>query len=202
MTGKRDAWVLGQQWRGSIGGIGRFRTCADTGSAADRADSDQGADRDYLDSRRHALDRLHSRSGGAEPRLARPSQAGLPLRYPGSVYSVRAVGACGHQPAPEASPRRAGIPAIPRRADRNLDADDCARAAYRDHGLGFVVPLAYFIFIILSTLRLDFWLSTFTGFVAAAELLAMAMFYHSPGNADPEPELCYHAARSPIVLVC
>jgi len=37
--------------------------------------------------------------------------------------------------------------------------------------LGFVVPLAYFIFIILSTLRLDFWLSTFTGFVAAAERL-------------------------------
>src|SRR3981081_1114790 len=28
--------------------------------------------------------------------------------------------------------------------------------------LGFVVPLSYFIFIILSTLRLDFWLSTFT----------------------------------------
>ena len=36
--------------------------------------------------------------------------------------------------------------------------------------LGFVVPLIYFIFIILSTLRLDFWLSTFTGFVAAAQL--------------------------------
>ena len=33
--------------------------------------------------------------------------------------------------------------------------------------LGFVIPLVYFIFIILSTLRLDFWLSTFTGFVAA-----------------------------------
>jgi adenylate cyclase len=34
--------------------------------------------------------------------------------------------------------------------------------------LGFVGPFIYFIFIILSTLRLDFWLSTFTGFVAAA----------------------------------
>ena len=32
--------------------------------------------------------------------------------------------------------------------------------------LGFVAPLLYFVFIILSTLRLDFWLSTFTGFVA------------------------------------
>src|SRR5216684_4320689 len=29
--------------------------------------------------------------------------------------------------------------------------------------LAFVAPLVYFIFIILSTLRLDFWLSTFTG---------------------------------------
>ena len=51
--------------------------------------------------------------------------------------------------------------------------------------LGFVVPLTYFIFIILSTLRLDFWLSTFTGFVAAAELFCMAMFYHRAGSADP-----------------
>jgi adenylate cyclase len=64
--------------------------------------------------------------------------------------------------------------------------------------LGFVVPLVYFIFIILSTLRLDFWLSTFTGFVAASELLAMAMFYHP----DPPPDLFYNAARSMVVLIC
>jgi adenylate cyclase len=68
--------------------------------------------------------------------------------------------------------------------------------------LGFVAPLTYFIFIILSTLRLDFWLSTFTGFVAAAELLAMAMFYHPVVTTDPEPEMFYHAARSLIILVC
>ena len=68
--------------------------------------------------------------------------------------------------------------------------------------LGFVVPLAYFIFIILSTLRLDFWLSTFTGFVAAAELFGMAMFYHPAVNTDPEPEIFYHAARSLIILIC
>jgi adenylate cyclase len=67
--------------------------------------------------------------------------------------------------------------------------------------LGFVVPLLYFIFIILSTLRLDFWLSTFTGFVAAAELFCMAMYYHPAGNADPPPDLYYHAARSLIVLI-
>ena len=67
--------------------------------------------------------------------------------------------------------------------------------------LGFATPMIYFIFIILSTLRLDFWLSTFTGAVAAVELFCMAMFYHPAvgGNAEP---LYYHAARSLIVLVC
>ncbi|KRR25105.1 adenylate cyclase [Bradyrhizobium lablabi] len=65
--------------------------------------------------------------------------------------------------------------------------------------LGFVVPMTYFIFIILSTLRLDFWLSTFTGFVAAAQLLAMAIFYHpDPGQ---EVNVFYHAARSLILLI-
>ena len=68
--------------------------------------------------------------------------------------------------------------------------------------LGFAVPLTYFIFIILSTLRLDFWLSTFTGFVAAAELFGMAMFYHRAGSAEPAPDLYYHAVRSVIILVC
>src|SRR4051794_5488647 len=68
--------------------------------------------------------------------------------------------------------------------------------------LGFVVPLTYFIFIILSTLRLDFWLSTFTGFVAAAELFYMAMFYHRAGSADPAPDLYYHSVRSVMVLIC
>jgi len=67
--------------------------------------------------------------------------------------------------------------------------------------LGFVMPMAYFIFIILSTLRLDFWLSSFTGFVAAAELFAMAMFYHPNAAADLAPDLTYHAARSLVVLI-
>jgi adenylate cyclase len=65
--------------------------------------------------------------------------------------------------------------------------------------LGFVVPMTYFIFIILSTLRLDFWLSAFTGFVAAAELLAMAVFYHP--DAGTEVNVFYHAARSLILLM-
>ena len=68
--------------------------------------------------------------------------------------------------------------------------------------LGFVAPLIYFIFIILSTMRLDFWLSTFTGFVAAAELFGMAMFFHPAGSTDPEPDIWYHAARSMIILIC
>ncbi|WP_454626680.1 adenylate/guanylate cyclase domain-containing protein [Bradyrhizobium cenepequi] len=68
--------------------------------------------------------------------------------------------------------------------------------------LGFVTPLTYFIFIILSTLRLDFWLSSFTGFVAAAGLFCMAMFYHPAGDVVPGPNIYYHGARSLILLVC
>jgi adenylate cyclase len=68
--------------------------------------------------------------------------------------------------------------------------------------LGFVVPLTYFIFIILSTLRLDFWLSSFTGLVAATELFCMAMFYHRAGSTEPPPDLYYHSVRSVVVLIC
>jgi adenylate cyclase len=69
--------------------------------------------------------------------------------------------------------------------------------------LAFVAPLVYFIFIILSTLRLDFWLSTFTGFVAAAEWFGMAVFYHPAQFADdPVPGLGFHVFRSLIILIC
>jgi adenylate cyclase len=51
-------------------------------------------------------------------------------------------------------------------------------------------------------LRLDCWLSTFTGFVAAAELFGMAMLYHPAVNTDPGPDIWYHAARSLIILIC
>src|SRR5712671_3012076 len=69
--------------------------------------------------------------------------------------------------------------------------------------LGFVAPLAYFLFIILSTLRLDFWLSTFTGFVAAAELFAMAIFYRPAQFAgDPAPDVAFHFVRGLVILVC
>ncbi len=55
--------------------------------------------------------------------------------------------------------------------------------------LGFVAPMIYFIFIILSTLRLDFWLSTFTGAVAAVQLFCMAIFYHPAVGANAEVDL-------------
>jgi len=68
--------------------------------------------------------------------------------------------------------------------------------------LGFVMPLVYCIFIILSTLRLDFRLSAFTGFVAAAELLALATHYKPAVNPDAEPELYYHLTRSLVLFAC
>ena len=55
--------------------------------------------------------------------------------------------------------------------------------------LGFVGPLLYFVFIILSTLRLDFWLSTFTGFVAAAELLGLALLHPAARATVGDPML-------------
>ncbi len=55
--------------------------------------------------------------------------------------------------------------------------------------LAFVGPLLYFVFIILSTLRLDFWLSAFTGFVASAELLGLAFLHPAAQTAAGEPTL-------------
>jgi len=70
--------------------------------------------------------------------------------------------------------------------------------------LGFVAPLLYFVFIILSTLRLDFWLSTFTGFVAAAELLGLALF-HPAARAtvgDPMLTAAFLISRSAVIFAC
>ncbi|MCK1744904.1 adenylate/guanylate cyclase domain-containing protein [Bradyrhizobium sp. 139] len=75
------------------------------------------------------------------------------------------------------------------------------RSMGASQALGFVVPLIYFIFVILSTLRLDFYLSTFTGFVAAAELLVVALIY-DPASGNGEPQLYFHAVRSTIILIC
>lgn len=75
------------------------------------------------------------------------------------------------------------------------------RSMGASQALGFVLPLVYFIFVILSTLRLDFWLSTFTGLVAAAELLAVALYYNSASD-DGEPLIYFHTVRSLVILVC
>jgi adenylate cyclase len=70
--------------------------------------------------------------------------------------------------------------------------------------LGFVAPLLYFVFIILSTLRLDFWLSTFTGFVAATELLGLALFHPAARAAAGDPMLTagFLISRSAVILAC
>ena len=71
----------------------------------------------------------------------------------------------------------------------------------RTAAVGFVAPLAYFIVIILSTLRLDFSLSAFTGLVASTELFLIVMFYHPAGAAgDVPPDPAYHLMRSLVVL--
>jgi adenylate cyclase len=71
-----------------------------------------------------------------------------------------------------------------------------------ERALGFAAPLAYFVFIILSTLRLDFWLSTFTGLVAAVQLFAMAMLYHPVGIfAEAAQEPGYNIVRSILLMV-
>jgi adenylate cyclase len=70
--------------------------------------------------------------------------------------------------------------------------------------LGFVGPLLYFVFIILSTLRLDFWLSTFTGFVAAAELLGLALFHPAAQATVGDPMLAsaFLISRSAVIFAC
>ena len=67
---------------------------------------------------------------------------------------------------------------------------------------GSWVSQLYFLFIILSTLRLDFALSLFTGAVAAAELFALA--YVKIGldwrADDANSASAYHLTRSMVLL--
>ena len=62
--------------------------------------------------------------------------------------------------------------------------------------------LLYFIFIILSTLRLNFALSAFTGAVAAVELFALAsVTLHLVWRPDdPDFSIAFHLARSAVLL--
>ena len=62
--------------------------------------------------------------------------------------------------------------------------------------------LLYFLFIILSTLRLNFVLSAFTGAVAAVELSALASvtLHLSWRTEDPNFSIAYHLTRSAVLL--
>jgi adenylate cyclase len=68
--------------------------------------------------------------------------------------------------------------------------------------LGFWPPMLYFVFILLSTLRLDFWLSVWTGAVAAVQLLALAawMMPLQAFSEVPEYSLTYNISRSIVLL--
>ena len=67
---------------------------------------------------------------------------------------------------------------------------------------GTWTALLYFLFIILSTLRLDFKLSAFTGAVAAVELFALAMviLHLEWRSEDPDFSIGYHLTRSCVLL--
>ena len=67
---------------------------------------------------------------------------------------------------------------------------------------GFWPPLIYFVFILLSTLRLDFWLSVWTGTVAAIQqfLLAYWLMPLELFVTVPEHALMYHISRSVVLL--
>ena len=67
---------------------------------------------------------------------------------------------------------------------------------------GFWPPMLYFVFIVLSTLRLDFWLSLWTGAVAAVQqfLLVVWLIPLEAFSGAPEHSLFYHLSRSVVLL--
>ncbi|CAN5377183.1 adenylate/guanylate cyclase domain-containing protein [soil metagenome] len=68
---------------------------------------------------------------------------------------------------------------------------------------GFWPPLLYFVFIVLSTLRLDFWLSLWTGTVAAVQQFALAaiLLPIDPTAGRPDETLIYHFSRSVMLML-
>ncbi|MBS0517330.1 MAG: adenylate/guanylate cyclase domain-containing protein [Proteobacteria bacterium] len=68
---------------------------------------------------------------------------------------------------------------------------------------GFWPPLLYFVFIVLSTLRLDFWLSLWTGTIAAVEQFALAWWLLpvGPGATGADETIYYHLSRSVMLLM-
>ena len=70
--------------------------------------------------------------------------------------------------------------------------------------LGYWPPMLYFVFILLSTLRLDFWLSLWTGAVAAVQLIVLAAWLLPIElfSEMPERALAYNLSRSVVLLAC
>ncbi len=68
---------------------------------------------------------------------------------------------------------------------------------------GFWPPMLYFLFILLSTLRLDFALSLWTGAVAAVQQILLAAWFIplQPYGDDPEHALAFHLSRSVLLLM-
>ena len=68
----------------------------------------------------------------------------------------------------------------------------------------FWPPLLYFLFILLSTLRLDFWLSIWTGFVAAVQHMVLVVWLVPliPWGELPDETLMFHFSRSIVLFVC
>jgi adenylate cyclase len=68
---------------------------------------------------------------------------------------------------------------------------------------GFWPPMLYFVFIVLSTLRLDFWLSLWTGAVAAIQHMGLALLLLplDPAGQGPEGAVLYHFSRSVMLML-
>jgi adenylate cyclase len=66
----------------------------------------------------------------------------------------------------------------------------------------FWPPLLFFIFIILSTLRLDFWLSLWTGAIAAVQqtILVLWLLPLEPWGNIPDETLLFHFSRSMVLF--
>src|SRR4029079_1889925 len=78
-----------------------------------------------------------------------------------------------------------------------------ARETEPVHVLQSAAGFLYVVFIVLSTLRLDFRLSVFTGLVAAAEYVALSYAYlDAPGAADtPFAAPPYYLAKGAVLVL-
>ncbi len=80
-----------------------------------------------------------------------------------------------------------------------------ARSFEPMYALISIAPFFYFIFIVLSTLRLEFWLCAFTGFVACAEYVSLSWYYLSVAQTESlHPMLqahVYYGVKGLLMLI-